>query len=70
MLEADADFTPDVFDDKYLNMDLEIPRDGDGPNFDKYTKSLIDKDGLQISRVHNNPILDTSMYEAEYKDGH
>ena len=33
--EANADFTPDVFDDTYLNMELEIPRYGDGPDFAK-----------------------------------
>ncbi len=31
--EADKDFTPDVFDDTYLNMELAIPRDSDGPEF-------------------------------------
>ena len=65
--EGDADFTQDVFDDTYLNMDLEIPRDGDGPDFAKVTKRLRDKDA--IGRSHNNPILDTRMYEVEYKDG-
>ena len=38
--EADDDFTPDVFDDTYLNMELAIPRDGDGPEFAKVTKRL------------------------------
>ena len=28
--EADANITPYVFDDTNLNMELEIPRDGDG----------------------------------------
>ena len=28
--EADAYFTPDVFDDTYLSMELAIPRDRDG----------------------------------------
>jgi hypothetical protein len=31
--EADKDFTPNVFDDTYLNMELAIPRDSDGPEF-------------------------------------
>jgi hypothetical protein len=31
--EADKDFTPDVFDNTYLNMELAIPRDSDGPKF-------------------------------------
>jgi hypothetical protein len=68
--EAYKDFTPDVFDDTYLNMELAIPRDSDGPEFARVTKRLKDKDGLPIGRANNNPILDTRMYEVEYPDGH
>ena len=68
MSEDDANFMRDVFDDTYLNMELSIPRDGDGPDFAKVTKRLRDKDGLTIGRSHNNPILHTIMYEVEYKD--
>ena len=64
MLEADDDFTPDVFDDTYLNMELVIPRNGYEPDFAKVTKRLSDKDGLIICRNHNNPILDTIMYKV------
>jgi hypothetical protein len=32
-LEVDKDFTPDVFDSTYLNMELAVPRDSDGPKF-------------------------------------
>ena len=39
-MEADANFTPDLFDNTYLNMELAIPIDGDGPDFVKVTKSL------------------------------
>ena len=60
---------PDAFDDKYLNMKLEIPRDGYGPEFYKVTKRLRDKDGMPIGRDQNNPTLSTGMYEVEYKDG-
>ena len=69
-MEADADFTPDVFDDTYLNMELTIPRDGDSPYFAKVEKRLRDKDGMPIGRSHNNPIRDTIMYKVEYKYGH
>jgi hypothetical protein len=68
--EADKDFTPDVFDDTYLNMELAIPRDSNGPKFARVTKRLKDKDGLPIGRANNNPILDTRMYEVEYPDDH
>ena len=69
MTEADADFTPYVFDDTYLNMWLAIPRYGDGPDFAKVTNRLRDKDGIPIVISHNNPILDTRMFKVEYKDG-
>jgi hypothetical protein len=68
--EADKDFTPDVFNNTYLNMVLAIPRDSDGPNFTRVTKRLKDKDGLPIGRANNNPILDTRMYKVEYPDEH
>ena len=68
--EADADFMPDLFDDTYLNMELVIPRYGDGPNFGKLEKRLRDKDGLPIVISQNNPIMYTIMYKVEYKDCH
>jgi hypothetical protein len=40
--EADKDFTPDVFEDTYINMELAIPRDSDGPKFARVTKRLKD----------------------------
>ena len=64
MPKADANFMSDVFDDTYLNMELEIPRDGDGPEFSKVTKSLRDKDVLPIRRFHNKSILDTRIYKV------
>ena len=70
MPEANANFTPHVFDDRYLNIELEIPRYGDGTEFSKVKKRLRYKDGLPIGRAHNNPILDTRMYEVEYNDRH
>ena len=54
----------------YLNMDLKIPRDGEGPDFAKVKKCLRDKDGLPIGIAHNNSILDTRMYKVEYIDGY
>ena len=54
MTEADTDFTPDVFDGMYVNMELEIPRDRHGPNFAKVTKRLREKDRLPIGKDHKN----------------
>ena len=51
-------------------MELVIPIDGYGPDFAKLTRRLRDKDGISIGRAHNNPILDTRIYEVEYKEGH
>ena len=68
--EADANFMPTVFDNTYLNTELEIPRYRDGPDFANVTKRLREKYRTPISRAHNNLILDTRIYEVEYKDGH
>ena len=53
----------------YLNIELAIQRDGNRPDFAKVTKRLRYKAGMPIDRAHNNPIMDTRMYEVEYKDG-
>ena len=49
-------------------MELMIPINGYGLDFDKVTKCLRYKDGLPIGRAHNNPILNKRMYKVEYKD--
>ena len=68
--EADQEFTPEVFDDTYLNMEVALPKgDEDHPMLAKVTKRLRDKDGLPIGTAHDNPILDTRMYEVEFRDG-
>ena len=67
--EAD-DFTPEVLEDTYLNMELALSRDGDGPEFAKVTKRLRDANGLPIGTANDNPLLDTRLYEVEYADGH
>ena len=67
--EAD-DYSPDVLDDTYLNMEVALPRDDDGPEFARVTKRLRDANGIPIGTANNNPILDTRIYEVEYLDGH
>ena len=68
--EADDEFTPEVFDDTYVNMEVALPKqDEDFPMLAKVTKRLRDKDGLPIGTAHDNPILDTRMYEVEFRDG-
>ena len=68
--EDNEEFTPDTYDDRYLNMELVVPR-GDSPNpqYTRVTKQLSDADGVPIRTVNENPILDSRMYEVEYQDG-
>jgi hypothetical protein len=67
--EADKP-TPEVLDDTYLNMEIALPRDSDGPEFARVTKRLRDANGIPIGTAHDNPILDSRLYEVEYLDGH
>ena len=67
--EAD-EYTPEIGDDTYLNMEVALPRDNQGPTFAKVTKRLRDANGLPIGTANDNPILDTRLYEVEYLDGH
>jgi hypothetical protein len=68
--EADEEFDPDSYDG-YVNMELLLDRPGAEPELARVTKRLKDKDGKPIGVAHgNNPILDTRLYEVEYKDGY
>ena len=57
--EADANFTPEVLDDTYLNMELALPRDEPGPEFARVTKRLHDHNGLLVCTANQNLILDS-----------
>ena len=70
VLDTDAEFTPDAYDDIYLNMELALPRSGGEVEFALVVKRLWDKDGLPIGTANNNPILDTRVYEVEFPDRH
>ena len=67
---ADEGFTPDVFDDTYLNMELALPRGGGEVEFTRVVKRMRDKDGLPIGTANDNPVLDSRIYEVEFPDGH
>ena len=68
--EADQQFTPDVFDDRYLNMELALPHGEEAtPQYAKVTKRLRDANGIPIGTADDNPILDTRMYKVEFMDG-
>ena len=69
--EADKEFTPEVFDDTYLNMELALLRsDGSEPASARVKKRLKDANGLPIGISNENPILNSRVYEVEYQDGH
>ena len=67
--EAD-EYTPEVLEDTYLNMELALPRDSEGPEFAKVTKRLRDANGIPIGTANDNLILDSRIYEVEYADGY
>ena len=65
----DADATSEVFYDTYLNMELALLRDWGETTFAHVTKRLKDANELPIGTSHENPILDTRVYEVKYADG-
>ncbi|MEM7375750.1 MAG: hypothetical protein AAF587_44565 [Bacteroidota bacterium] len=62
-------FDPDTYDN-YLNMELTVDRGGEYPEFARVTKHLKDHQGNPIGKSHDNFLMDTSMYEVEFADGH
>ena len=71
--EADETFTPDVFDDTYLNKEVAIARgagEAEDVQYGKVTKRLRDAEGRPIGTANDNPLLDTREYTVEFMDGH
>ena len=64
------EYTPEVLEDTYVDMEIALPRDSDGPEFARVTKRLRDNHGLPIGIANPNAMLDTRLYEVEYTDGH
>ena len=67
--EEDDVFAPEIMDDNYMNMEVALPRDTEGPDFARVAKRLKDANVLPIGTANENPILDTIMYEVKYVDG-
>ena len=68
--EADEEFTPDTYDDRYLNLELAVPiGDNPDPQYAKVTKLLRETNGIPIGTANENPMLYSRMYEVEYQDG-
>ena len=71
LLDAkDEEPTPGIADEELLSMELALPRDGDGPELARVKRRKTDQDGRPIGRAHQNPILDTRVFEVEFLDGH
>ena len=71
--EADTDFTPDVFDDTYLNKEIAIARgagDSEDVQYGRVIKRSRDAEGRPIGTANDNPLLDTREYSVEFLDGH
>ena len=69
-INPELEHTPEVLQDTYLNMELALPRDDEGPEFARVTKRLRDKNGIPIGTSNDNPLLDSRIYEVEYNNGH
>ena len=53
-----------MLEDTYVDMEIELPRDVEGPEFAKLTKLLWDVNGIPIGRQHLNTTMDTRVYEV------
>ena len=53
-----------------MDIDISLPRDGEGPEFSEVTERLWDENIIPIGRQHENTMLGTRFYEIEYLDGH
>jgi hypothetical protein len=68
--EADEDFTPDTFNDTYLDKEIALASGANEVQFGRVTKRLRDADGRPIGTANDNPLLDTREYAVEFRDGH
>lgn len=68
--EADDMPSPEIMDESFINMELALPRDGDGPEFARVKKRMRDSEGNPIGRASNNLAEDTRVFEVEFADGH
>ena len=55
--------------DTYVEMELALNRDDDGPAMAKIKKRMRDADGIPIGTANDNPLLDSRLYEVEHMDG-
>ena len=53
----------------YLQIELAIDRDIEGPEFSRVMNRLKDTNRQHIGKTNDNHILNTRIYEVEYQDG-
>jgi Reverse transcriptase (RNA-dependent DNA polymerase) len=64
----DEEVTPEAYD-HYVGAKVMLPVGGDMLTGKVKARSRT-KDGCIVGRAHNNPILDTRLYDVEFPDGH
>ena len=57
ILEAN-EYTPEVLEDTYLNMEMTLPKDDESAQFSKVTKRLHDVNDIFIGIADDDPLLD------------
>ena len=55
--------------DRYVNADVLLPKDGEYLQSAQVVRRVTDDKGNPIGNFHNNPLLDTRIYEVMFGDG-
>lgn len=58
----DNNVTFPEYEHTYLNMEVALPKDNNGPEFARVTKGLRDANGIPIGTAHDNPLLHSRIY--------
>ena len=56
--------------DNYVNTEMTLDQEGDRPEFARVKKRPKETNGRPIGVANDNPILDSRMYEVEYRNGY
>ena len=67
----DANGKPIIVDDvveRFINAEVRVP-EGEELIFGKVVGLVYDKDGKRIGNPHDNPFLNTVLYEVQLEDG-
>ena len=65
-----GEYTPEVLEKTYLNVEVALPKDSKSAQFSKVTKRIRDTHGISIEIAYDNLLLNSRIYEVEYLDGH